>query len=46
MKHAITLVVRTLLAAARERAAYRLRKQSEVARPSRQDYRLNAGGWN
>ena len=46
MKQVLTTVVRTLLSAARGRAMLVLRKQAEIAKPSRLDYRLNAGGWN
>jgi hypothetical protein len=46
MKHVIAIAVRTLLSAAQARATLALRKQAEVARPARLDYRLNAGGWN
>jgi hypothetical protein len=46
MKQALALVVHTLLSRARGRAMLALRKQAEIARPPRLDYRLNAGGWN
>lgn len=46
MKQVLATIIRTLLSAARERAMLALRRQAEVARPSRLDYRRNAGGWN
>lgn len=46
MKHALAILVRTLLSAAHGRALLALGTQAEVARPQRTDYRRNAGGWN
>ena len=39
-------IVHALVAAAGSRAKYVLRKQAEATKPSKVDYRLNAGGWN
>jgi len=39
-------IVHALVAAAGSRAKNVLRKQAEAAKPSKVDYRLNAGGWN
>ena len=39
-------IVNALVAAAGSRARYALRKQAEVAKPYRVEYRANAGGWN
>jgi hypothetical protein len=39
-------IVRALVAAAGSRAKYALRKRAEAIKPSKVDYRLNAGGWN
>ena len=39
-------IVHTLVAAAGSRAKFALRKRAEAIKPSKVDYRLNAGGWN
>lgn len=39
-------IVHALVAAASSRAKYALRKRAEAIKPSKVDYRLNAGGWN
>ena len=39
-------IVHALVAAANSRAKYALRKRAEAIKPSKIDYRLNAGGWN
>lgn len=39
-------IVHLLVAAAGSRAKNVLRKQAEAVKPSKIDYRLNAGGWN
>jgi hypothetical protein len=39
-------IVYALVAAAGSRAKYALRKRAEAIKPSKVDYRLNAGGWN
>jgi len=39
-------IVNALVAAAGSRAKFALRKRAEAIKPSKVDYRLNAGGWN
>ena len=42
----LNIVVRALIAAAHGRAMSVMRKQAEVAKPWKVEYRANAGGWN
>jgi hypothetical protein len=46
MKKILSAATRALVAAAGGRAKSVMRKQADVAKPYKEEYRANAGGWN